>query len=115
MEEKPILIKKGHEIKSTERPGKLYRLIINSQKIEGIIAELEPHAESKWFIHQGEEIHLVLQGEMEYLVGEDSYRLSEGDILWHKSNLKHKAKNISKEKLIYVTIGTPPTFMFDNL
>ena len=115
MGDNAILIKKGHEKKTVERPDKLYRLMIKSQKMEGIIAELDSFAESKWFKHDGEEMHLVLQGEMEYLVGEDSYRLSEGDILWHKSELKHKAKNLGEEKLIYITIGTPPTFMFDAL
>ncbi|EMR75352.1 cupin domain-containing protein, partial [Thermoplasmatales archaeon SCGC AB-540-F20] len=88
----------------------VYRLMVKSDKMEAIIAELDPHTESRWFRHDGEEVHLVLQGEMEYTVGEKSYKLSEGDILWHKSNLEHRAKNISDGKVIYITIGAPPTF-----
>jgi quercetin dioxygenase-like cupin family protein len=115
MNDEVIFIKKGDEKSKTTKPGKQYRLIVKSDKIEAIIAELKPHAESKWFKHDGEEMHLVLEGEMEYTVGEKSYKLSEGDILWHKSTLKHRAKNIGSEKVIYMTVGSPPTFSMSML
>ena len=115
MDDETIFIKKGDEKTKIERPGKLYRLIVKSDIMEIIIAELDPHAESKWFQHNGEELHIILQGKLEYTVGEKSYRLSEGDILWHRSNLRHRAKNIGSEKTKYITIGTPPTFMIDEL
>lgn len=111
MSDEVIFIKKGEQKSETKKPGRLYKLMVKSDKMEAIIAELDPYAESRWFRHNGEEMHLVLQGEMEYTVGEKSYKLSEGDILWHKSNLKHRAKNISDGKVIYITIGAPPTFM----
>lgn len=106
-----IFIKKGDQKSKTKRPGKLYKLMVKSDKMEAIISELDPHTESRWYKHDGEEIHLVLQGEMEYTVGEKSYKLNEGDILWHKSNMKHRAKNMESEKVIYITVGSPPTFM----
>ena len=115
MDDETIFIKKGDEKTKIERPGKLYRLLVKSDIIETITAELDPHAESKWFQHNGEELHIILQGKLEYTVGEKSYRLSEGDILWHRSNLRHRAKNIGSEKTKYITIGTPPTFMIDEL
>ena len=107
-----VLIKKGNEKSRSEKPGKLYRLMVKSEKMDSIITELDPHTESKWFQHEGEEMHLVLQGEMEYTVGEHSYKLNEGDILWHHSSLKHHARNIGSDKVIYITVGTPPTFMW---
>jgi len=110
-----ILIKKGDEKKVTKKPGKLHRLMVKSKKMETIIAELEPQAETRWFKHSGEELHLVLQGDLEYIVGEKSYKLSEGDILWHHSSQKHKAKNNSDDKVKYITIGTPPTFTWTDL
>jgi quercetin dioxygenase-like cupin family protein len=111
IEEDVVFIKKGDETSITKKPGKLYRLMVKSHKMEAIIAEIDPHTESKWFQHDGEEMHLVLQGEMEYTVGEKSYKLSEGDILWHKSMLKHHARNIGSEKVVYITIGMPPCFI----
>jgi len=115
MGEDVVFIKKGEEKSITKKPGKLYRLIVKSHKMEAIIAELDPHMESKWFQHEGEEMHFVLQGEMEYTVDEKSYKLTEGDILWHTSMLKHQARNIGSEKVIYITVGTPPTFMSNML
>lgn len=115
MDNEVILIKKGDEKNKTKKPGKLYRLMVKSKKMETIIAELQPHSESQWFKHDGEEMHLVLKGEMEYTVGEKSYKLSEGDILWHHSSQKHKAKNIGEKNVQYITIGTPPTFMWNDL
>jgi len=115
MADEAILIKKGDEKSKTKKPRRLYRLMVKSKKMEAIISEIEPHAESRWFRHNGEEMHLVLQGEMEYTVGEKSYNLSEGDILWHQSSLKHKAKNIGSKKVTYITVGTPPTFMWNEL
>jgi len=115
MDNEVIFIKKGDEKSKTKKPGKLYRLMVKSNKMEAIIAELEPHTESRWFKHNGQEMHLVLQGEMEYTVGEKSYRLSEGDILWHSSSQKHKAKNIGEKNVQYITVGTPPTLMWADL
>jgi quercetin dioxygenase-like cupin family protein len=115
MAEDVVLIKKGEEKSKITKPGRLYRLMVESHKMEAIIAELDPHAESRWFQHDGEELHLVLHGELEYTVGEKSYKLSEGDILWHPSRLKHHAKNIGSDKVVYITIGTPPTFMSSML
>lgn len=106
-----IFIKKGKQKSETKKPGKLYRLMVKSEKMEAIISEIDPHTESRWYKHFGEELHLVLKGEMEYTVSEKSYKLSEGDILWHKSDLKHRAKNIGGKKVMYLTVGSPPTFM----
>ncbi|HDM66987.1 MAG TPA: cupin domain-containing protein [Thermoplasmatales archaeon] len=108
--ETPILIRKGEEGRVVSRPGRLYRLLVESRGMKVTTAELDPHSESKWFQHDGEEVHIVLEGELEYTVGETVYNLKEGDILWHKSTSKHKAKNPGDKKVVYITIGTPPTF-----
>ncbi len=110
MDEDVVFIKGDEEKSVTKKPGKLYRLMVKSHKMEAIIAEIDPHTESKRFQHDGEEMHLVLEGEMEYTVGEKTYKLSVGDILWHKSMLIHHAKNTSTKKVVYITIGSPPSF-----
>ena len=110
MRENPIYIRKYEEGRVVSRPGRIYRLLVESKGMKVTLAELDPGSESKWFQHDGEEIHMVLEGELEYTVGETIYNLKEGDILWHKSNYKHKAKNIGDKRTVYITIGTPPTF-----
>jgi len=114
MNDNVIFIKRGEEKRKISRPGRAYRLKIKSETMEAIVAEIDPNEESRWYQHAGEEIHLVLEGEMKYTVGETIYTLSEGDILWHKSNLKHRAKNIGDKKVRYITIGAPPTFMISE-
>lgn len=109
MNNNAILIKKGESKSKIKKSGKIYNLMIESKNIEAIIAELDPGTDSRWFCHDGEEIHFVLKGEMEYIVEDRSYILHEGDTLWHNSNQRHKAKNIGSKKVIYITIGTPPT------
>ena len=115
MNDEAIFIKSGDQKSGITKPGRIYRLKIKSEKIEAIVAELEPKVESRWYQHTGEEIHLVLEGKMEYMVGENTYKLSKGDILWHKSNLKHRSRNMGSKKVKYITIGAPPTFMISDL
>ena len=115
MNDETIFIKSGDQKSEIIKPGRIYRLKIKSEKTEAIVAELEPKVESRWYQHAGEEIHLVLEGKIEYIVGENTYKLSKGDILWHKSNLKHRARNTSSKKVKYITISTPPTFMISDL
>jgi quercetin dioxygenase-like cupin family protein len=113
MNEKPILIRSGDQRSKIKTPGKTFRLLIKSDRLEAIIAEIEPHTSSRWYQHNGEELHYVLEGEIEYEVGEKSFKLSKGELLWHKSNIKHRATNISDKKAKYATVGTPPTFIID--
>ena len=111
MDKKPVFVKKKKKIKQTKVSGKLYNLKVKSEKMEAVVSELDPYSESRWYEHKGEEIHLMLHGEMDYIIGDKTYHLDEGDVLWHPSEIKHRAKNLSGEKISYITIGTPPTFM----
>ncbi len=104
-------LKKGKEKEIKEVDGKLFRLLQKSDKMEAIIAELETDAESDRYCHEGEEIHLVIKGEIEYRVGDEVYNMKAGDTLWHPSDISHSAKNIGVEKAVYLTVSTPPTFM----
>ena len=111
MGDEAIFIKKGGEKSRIKKPGKLHKLMIKSDKIEAILFELNSSSESRWYQHEGEELHLVPQGKMGYTVGEKSYKMDEGDSLWHRSMLKHRAKNISNKKVVHITAGPPPTFV----
>lgn len=111
MDKKAVYVKKGSELKQAIAPGKLYKLMIKSSVMEAIISELEPNAESRWYQHEGEELHYMIKGEMDYIIDERTYHLKEGDLLWHVSTVKHRAKNTTEKTISYITIGSPPTFM----
>ena len=51
MNDESIFIKSGDQKKEITRLGRVYRLKIKSEKIETIVAELEPKIESRWYRH----------------------------------------------------------------
>ncbi len=108
---KSKFVKKGDEKERKEVDGKLFRLLQKSEEMEAIIAELDIDTESDRYCHEGEEIHLVLSGIIEYKVGDEVYKMEAGDTLWHPSDISHYAKNIGDKKAVYLTVSTPPTFM----
>lgn len=110
--EEAMVVPCNSAIKELDLDGKILKLLFKSGKMEGILIDVEPGKEfGKQFSHDGEEIHFVLEGEIEYLVGDKTYKLSEGDCLWHKSIIPHSARNTGSKKAKYITIGVPPTFM----
>ncbi len=111
MEKECVYIEGGEEKEIEEVDGKLFRLLQKSDEMEAIIAELEVGAKSDEYFHKGEEIHLVLEGKIEYRVGNQVFEMKEGDTLWHPSDVPHSAENLGEKKAIYLTVSTPPTFM----
>ena len=110
--EDAILIPKDSIKKSMDFEGKHLELLFKSGRMEGILIEVEPGEDfGKKFTHDGEELHYMIEGNIEYLVGDKTYQLSAGDSLWHKSNIAHGARNRSDKKARFITIGVPPTFM----
>jgi mannose-6-phosphate isomerase-like protein (cupin superfamily) len=110
--EDAIRIPKGTSKKKLDLNGKQLELMFKSGKMEGILIEVEPGEDfGKKYTHDGEELHYVLEGEIEYMVGTKVYKLGPGDSLWHKSNIPHGARNPGAVSAKFITIGVPPTFM----
>ena len=98
--------------KEMDIDGKHLKLLFKSGKMEGILIEVEPGKDfGRQYSHDGEELHYVIEGEIEYSVGSKVHKLKKGDGLWHKSNIPHSARNPGSKKAIFLTIGVPPTFM----
>jgi len=106
---KSKVVRRGASEYERKIAGKKYKFLIKSEKLGGILVEMEPGAYSETYEHEGEEIKIVIQGELEYAVGEKVYRLKEGDVLWHQSDIPHRAKNIGDKKATFFTVDTPPT------
>lgn len=104
------LIRKGSSDYERKIAGKTYKHLIKTERLGGILVEVEPGAYSEFYEHEGEEIRIVIQGELEYTVGKKVYHLKEGDVLWHESNIPHRVKNSGDKKAICFTVDTPPTF-----
>ena len=74
---------------------------------------LEEGAETKPFAHEGEEIKIAIQGEIDYHVGDKVFRLNEGDVLWHEGGQLHRAVNVGKGVARYLSVG--PILRFDGI
>ncbi|AGK60731.1 hypothetical protein Asulf_00714 [Archaeoglobus sulfaticallidus PM70-1] len=106
-----VLVKSGEDIFKKVLDGITYRIKAKSSNIVVIKSELDPKAETEEYTHEGEEVRIVLEGKIECKVGNIHYTMEAGDVIWHPSNIPHKMKNIGDRKAVYITIGTPPTFI----
>jgi transcriptional regulator with XRE-family HTH domain len=108
--QRPIVVIKGESKKPQIR---LERLAphFDDQQIDGNIHAVEPGADNGGEIrHKGQEIGYVLEGKIELVIGDQLYRLSEGDSFFFRSDLPHRYKNIGKRLARILWVNTPPTF-----
>ena len=104
------VFKKG-EGKVIQKEGVKYTVKAKTEKLLVILAELDVGAETAVHKHAGEEFRFVLDGKIECDVGGTVYRLEAGESILHPSDIPHKIKNVGNEKAVYITVGTPPTFV----
>lgn len=60
--------------------------------------------------HQGEECGIVLSGQLEVTVGEQTTVLHPGDAYYFKSHLPHHFRNTGREPCEVISACTPPSF-----
>ncbi|NVM56500.1 MAG: cupin domain-containing protein [Desulfobacterales bacterium] len=108
---KPILKRLGQYQAARKMKGRLFRLKFKTEQMEGVVATIEPDKVLETYIHEGEEVHIIIQGQIEYVVGNETFVLAPGDVLWHRSDVPHGARNIGDVTAKYFTVGAPPTFM----
>lgn len=60
--------------------------------------------------HEGEECAIVIRGELEVTIGDDTRVLQRGDAYYFDSTVPHSFRNVGNEKCEVVSVCTPPTF-----
>ncbi|GLS38681.1 XRE family transcriptional regulator [Mesorhizobium tianshanense] len=60
--------------------------------------------------HAGEEVGYVLEGSIELMVGEKTFRLSAGDSFVFDSEVPHWYRNVGNERASIFWVNTPATF-----
>ena len=60
--------------------------------------------------HTGEEIGLMLEGQLELQIGKRAYRLKKGDSFHFESNLPHSYRNDGRKTARIVWVNTPPSY-----
>jgi transcriptional regulator with XRE-family HTH domain len=62
------------------------------------------------YVHEGEEVGIVLRGKAECRVGDELFELVAGDAITLPSTTPHSWRNVGDETLDMVWVSTPPTF-----
>ena len=61
--------------------------------------------------HEGEEIHLIMKGEITYTIGKETFTLKSGDSIHFFSRTPHTWKNTGKTDAKVLVIATPSPFV----
>ena len=103
------LIRKDERATPRKVDGEAVGLLFKSEVMEGILVELEAVTGFEGtYRHNGEEMHLVREGEVEFTLVEETFLCQKGDILWHDSGLEHRIYNPGMAPAAYLTILAPP-------
>ena len=92
---------------------KVYLLTPDLQrKLEVMLSESEPDEQrpEEWYSHEGEELGLVLEGELEVTVDDEVYVLRAGDSIYYQSHLSHRIRRIGDAPCKSIWVITPPSF-----
>ncbi len=89
---------------------------LEEQSLESFVVTMKPGADSgqQIMVHGGQEMVYCLQGEIEYEVADQSYRLAAGDTLLFEARLPHRWRNSGAESATFLLVfseasGTQPT------
>ena len=83
----------------------------NGHLLQCNIHHIEAGGESAGPIrHAGEEVGYLLEGAIELMVGEKTFRLSAGDSFVFNSELPHWYRNVGDERASIFWVNTPATF-----
>jgi len=107
-----IVVRKGEKIKTTSLNGIRLDLLLKTDVLEAVLDIFEPGASvGTPYKHVGQEVHILLKGEIEFEIEDHKYLAKEGDVVCFSSILPHKTRNPGKEKAIVFSVAVPPTFM----
>ncbi|ABN51986.1 MAG TPA: cupin domain-containing protein [Hungateiclostridium thermocellum] len=106
--EKDYFSKTDNELKNT-----IEWVVPNSQKnaMEPIRMTLQPGGRSlEDHPHEGEEFGYVVKGSIEVHIGNECYRVNEGESFYFESTRKHYIVNVGESDAQVIWVSTPPTF-----
>jgi len=108
---KASFVKSGEQISVDGRRGKEYGYryyalaFKKSQKLmEPFKIVVSNKEEKKPFSHPGEEFNYLIEGEVEFFLGADVYKMKPGDSLYFDSSLPHYARSTTNKDAIFLMV-----------
>lgn len=79
--------------------------------LEGYVVRIAPQGSSGdgYYYHKGEELGVVLEGEIELWIDDNCYHLEAGDSFQFESTRPHRFSNPGDTEALVVWVTTPPT------
>lgn len=112
-EKEQVVFKKDDYFVSEEDDHTITWLVPNSQKneMEPIIIDIKPGCVlTKDMPHEGQEFGYVLKGKVLVVIGNDVYKVKQGETFYYDTNKVHYLKNVSNEPCKIIWISCPPNF-----
>jgi transcriptional regulator with XRE-family HTH domain len=82
-----------------------------SRLLQGSIHNVAPGGGTDGLIsHEGEEVAYVLEGKVEFLIGDARHVLNAGDSICYRSEQPHGYNNGGEKAARMIIVNTPPTF-----
>ena len=81
-----------------------------SHLLEGSIHNIAPGGSGGLISHEGEEVAYILEGQVEFIVGDEHFLLKAGDSICYRSEQPHGYRNGGAEHAKLIVVNTPPSF-----
>ncbi len=92
--------------------GNIVELLSRTKELEAVHIVMEPGKTlGKAHKHKGEEFKLVLEGTIEFKIGDMVSMVGAGGWLHHDCSVAHSVSNKTSKKAVYLTISVPPGCM----
>jgi quercetin dioxygenase-like cupin family protein len=91
----------------------LERLISYDQShlLQGSIHNIAPGGSGGGLVsHEGEEVAYILEGQVEFFVGDERFLLNAGDSVCYRSERPHGYRNGGAGHAKLIVVNTPPSF-----
>lgn len=104
-EPEPIVtLMDGQDLVTTGHDGVIQR----SEKLTMLVQNYRPGGSHKRHAHDDcEQVFFVLDGEGEFLLGENWFAISKGDVIFVPPHVTHAARNNTKDMLRIIFISVP--------
>jgi transcriptional regulator with XRE-family HTH domain len=85
---------------------------LSKHKLQMLIERYPAGADTgrSMFKHEGEEAGIIMEGIVEFTVGDKTKILRPGDAYLFDSRLPHRVRNVGKKDCVFISACTPPSF-----
>ena len=84
--------------------------LTSSDIMEHLLVTIQPGVQTQTFQHHGEEITIILEGELDIILDGTAHHLEKNDSIWHNSSVPHQWVNASDKVTRVSTVASPCSY-----